>query len=301
MVPKKRYLYDHGLPFAKELGKNLDSQIKRIDLNKASLIIIDGGVGEGKTTMGIELADYINEKRGLEKVKLQVKDHPQLALGGEQFVRQLRKCYKEDLPAIVYDEAGDFNRRGSLTRFNAMINRTFETYRTFNIIVILCLPCFHALDNDLFLKGIPRLLIHLDRRSEKYGYFKGYSLYRMFYIRKKMDKMVVKQFAYQRVNPNLIGNFLDLTIERAKSLDKISTAGKLEVIKKSEIKLEGLLNYKDLAEKVGRSMIWCRKAVAELRIKHKRVINRVRYFDGDVANRLIDFLEDGGLDHEYKQ
>lgn len=297
----KRYLYDHGLPFSKELGLNADSQVARVELNKASLIIIDGGVGEGKTTLGIELADYINKKKGFDEVKLQGKNHPQLALGGEQFVKQLRKCYHEDLPVIVYDEAGDFNRRGSLTRFNAMINRTFETYRTFNIIVILCLPCFYVLDSDLFLKGIPRMLLHLDKRSETYGHFKAWSLYRMFYIRKKMDKMVVKQFAYQRVNPNFRGQFLDLAADRSKQLDKISTAGKLEVIKKSEIKLEGLLNYKDLSEKVGRSMIWCRRVVSELRIKHKRVIGRVRYFDGDVANRLVDFLEDGGLDNQNKK
>ena len=46
---KKRILYNYGLPFSKDLARNLDEQKERVKGRKASLIIIDGGIGEGKT------------------------------------------------------------------------------------------------------------------------------------------------------------------------------------------------------------------------------------------------------------
>ena len=68
-------------------------------------------------------------------------------------------CYQERFPAAGYDEAGDFNKRDSLSNFNAMINRTFETFRAFKIVVVLVLPSFSVLDNQLFDNMIPRLLL----------------------------------------------------------------------------------------------------------------------------------------------
>jgi len=287
-----RYVYDHGLPFNESLGKNLDNLIDRVAKKKASLIINDGGIGEGKTTIMVEEADYINKSYGLPPINLEVRKHPQLALGGSEFLSKLRACYEKKLPVIIYDEAGDFNRRGALTRFNAMLNRTFETFRGFRIIVILGLPSFRVLDNDLFDKNIPRLLIHLKDRKETYGNFYAYSLYRMLYIKEKMKKLVVKPFAYDQVEPNFRGQFLDLQPERAKQLDKISTKGKLDVLKKAEISVEGLVSYADLAKKVSRSVVWVKMVVNKLKIKHARLINRMKYFDGDVVNRLVDYLDD---------
>lgn len=290
----KKYLYDHGLPFSEKLGENIQDLVTRVKKGKAAMIIIDGGVGEGKTTLAVEIADYINKHYEQEQIALIYKKHPQLATGGEAFLKQLRECYILLLPVIAYDEAGDFNRRGSLTRFNAMLNRTFETYRAFKIIVILCLPSFWVLDNDLFFKGIPRLLLHLDSRSDQYGNFRGYSLYRMMYIRDRMQKLVVKTFAYDLVEPNFQGHFLDLEPERAKQLDKISTEGKLKSLQKAEVKIEGLMGYGELAHKLGRSIVWCRMAVGKLKLKPKRVISKAKYFDDTVLNRLADYLDEVG-------
>lgn len=294
----KKFVYEHGLPFSKILGINIKDLLNRIDINKASLAIVDGGVGEGKTTLGTEVADFVNKENNLHPIKLEIKQHPQLAQGGEAFLKQLRICYEKNLPVIVYDEAGDFNRRGALTRFNAMINRTFETYRAFKILVILCLPSFGVLDNEIFLKGIPRLLLHLDKRNIEYGYFRGYSLYRMMYIKDRMKKLVVKNFAYDLVEPNFRGNFLDLEPHRIKQLDRLTTKGKIDALKKAEIKIEGLINYNDISQKVGRSVVWVRVACSRLRIKPKRLIHRIKYFDNEVINRLADFMDEGGLTND---
>lgn len=290
-----RYTYDHGLPFSEKLKENIVDLVHRIRNKKASLLIIDGGVGEGKTTLAVEIADLVNEGEGIGKIRLEINNHPQLALGGSEFLKQLRICYETNLPVIVYDEAGDFNKRGALSRFNAMLNRTFETFRGFRILVILCLPSFNVLDVDLMDKQIPRLLLSLSNRSNKYGKFRGYSLYRMMYIKEKMKKLVVKPFAYNLVEPNFYGQFLDLTPERAKQLDKISTKGKIDVLKKSEIKIEGLMGYNEVATKLSRSIPWVRMAVSRLKIKPTRIINKARYFNEDIVNRLSDFIEDGGL------
>lgn len=289
-------LYDHGLPFSKALAENLEDLDKRVKNNKASLVIVDGMIGEGKTTLAMHVADYVNFLNDKPPVDLGNK-HPQLSMGGADFLKKLRACYDKDLPVVIYDEAGDFNKRGSLTRFNAMMNRTFETFRGFKIMVIVVLPSAHVLDQDLFDKGIPRMLLHTHGRTGSYGSFKAYSLYKALYIKEKMKKLVVKPFAYSIVHANHHGHFLDLSAQRSKLLDYVSTEGKLSMLRQSEIKVEGLMGYTEMANKVGRSVYWCRLKVAEHNIKHKRTINRVKYFDDDAVNRLMEVIEEAKENH----
>ena len=296
----KRYLYDHGLPFSEKLGVNLLTLKKRIEHHKAALLLIDGGVGEGKTTIGVEVADHYNSLYKQPPIDLTFKKHPQLAMGGEQFIRQLRKCYEQHLPVIFYDEAGDFSKRGSLSRFNAMLNRTFETYRGFKILVIIALPYFSVLDNHLFDLNIPRGLLHLRDRTETSGTFFGYSLVLMNWIRYWHDKLPkgIKYKCYKKTIPNFKGHFLDLEPRRSKQLDLISIKGKFDILKKAEIKIEGLMSYKDLADKLHRSIMWAKVAVNKLKIKEKRIIDRAKYFDETTLNRLADFIDEGGLKRE---
>jgi energy-coupling factor transporter ATP-binding protein EcfA2 len=103
-----RYLYDYGLPFSEILKENIDAQIERISNKKASLILIDGCIGSGKTTLAVHIADYVNKKSNLPEINLHKKEHHQLSLGGKEFTTFFRTCHKENLPICVYDEAGDF-------------------------------------------------------------------------------------------------------------------------------------------------------------------------------------------------
>lgn len=283
-------MYSHGLPYNKKLGQNIEDLIQRIKMGKASLVVIDGGLGEGKTTLAVHIADQVNKYYGLPQIEF----NEQLALGGKEFTEKLRICHKRKYPVIIYDEAGDFNRRGALTAFNSMINRTFEMFRAYRIFVILCLPSVSVLDNDLFMKNIPRLLLHLKGRGYHDGDFYGYSDYRMLYVRHKMDKLVVKSFAYSIVEPNFMGQFLNLEKERAKKLDTYSIRGKLKTLLQSEIKLQGLLAYTDLSHKLGRSMRWVRKVANELKIKPIKTIGKVKYFDENQLNRMGNYLDEHG-------
>lgn len=275
-----------------EAKKALDMQIKRVHKNKASLIIIDGQVGEGKTTWAVEVADYINSKNNLPQIDL--KEPKQYAYGGEDFTEKLRLCYESKLPVCIYDEAGDFNKRGALTKFNKMLNRTFETFRAFKIIVILVLPSFHVLDNDLFDKGIPRLLFHCHGRTETMGFFKAYGLYRMYYLKEAMRKAVVKQQAFSYTWPNFHGRFRDLSVTRSKQIDTISRRKKLSSLTDAEISMQGLLTYKDLSRKFNRTTVWVRVISNKLKIKPIKMIRRRQYFDESVIELFENYLEGTG-------
>lgn len=283
--------YANGLYFDNKLAENLDHLIDRVAKNKASLIIISGGVGEGKTTLGVHVLDYINSKHDLPVISLEVKNSPQLGMGGLQFLKKLRICYERKLPGLGYDEAGDFSKRGSLTQFNAMINRTFDTFRAFKCIIVIILPNFNVLDQDLFDKKIPRLLIVCKNRTQTYGNYSGYSLYRMELLKSYMKKFKIKNYAYSKVRPNFRGHFKDITPERSKQLDKLSTGSKLSILRSSEVRIEGLLTYPELATKLFKSVSWVRHAVNNLKIKENRKIRKVKYFDKHALNLLAEHLD----------
>ena len=280
---KKKYLYKHGFPFSQDLDLDIQDQVDRINSNKASMILIDGGVGQGKTTIATEVADRIQGS----PIDLET----QLALGGGDFIKKLKRCFKEDKRVIIYDEAGDFSSRGALTKFNHMLNRVFETYRTFKIIVILVLPSFSDLDKSLFKKQIPRFLIHCEERNNFYGNYKVYSLWHMWYLLHKMKKLVVQTDAFRFTEPCKHGHFLDLFPERSKELDRISTKNKTDILGHAEIQIEGLLSYSDLAKRLGRSIVWLRKAVSECKIKAKKKWKNKKYFDDNALNQLSEVVE----------
>ena len=288
-------VYDHGLPFSTKLAENLDDAFLRIKKNKASCIIIDGGVGEGKTTLGILVADFWNRKFASQgEVSLDLKYHPQLAMGGKQFAKQMRICFVDGFIVIIYDEGGDYSKRGAMTQFNAFLNRIFETYRAFRMLVIICLPSMAVLENTLFDNKIPRLLLHCQDRDDSDGSFKAYSLHRMFFLRFHMKKLEDKNFAYQIVEPNFVGHFLNLSSERSKALDKLTISGKLDILQGAELKLEGLVDRREVANRLAKSPSWVALACARLKIKPSRYVKKVAFYDKSIIDILQDFIMNGG-------
>jgi len=295
MTDDQPNLYKHGLPFSECLADNIRDLNQRIQNKKASLLIIDGGVGEGKTTLIVEVLDYINSLHGQPVIELETEKReagPQLAMGGADFLKKLTICHEKKLVCIGYDEAGDFSKRGSLTGFNAMLNRTFDTFRGYRILVILGLPNFNILDNNLFDNQIPRLLLHCMDRTSKSGSFAGYGLDEMNWIRYWMGKWPKHRTkAYTNVTPNFRGHFLDISPARSKMLDRVSTWSKLKILKKSSVKIEGLLSYPEMATKLERSPGWVKLACKNLGIKHARIVDKAKYFDPQVIDQLTEHLE----------
>ena len=281
-VKKKIYRYDNGLPFNTLLAKNLDSLKERIRIGKASMVIVDGGLGEGKTTMAVHVADYFQGK------PIDVKE--QYGMGGLSFQEKLEICYIKKHPVVIYDEAGDFNKRGALTYFNKQLSRIFETYRAFKILVVLVIPNMGLLDSTLFYNKIPQLLINCYNRLENYGNYRAYSLYRMYYIMEYMSRAVVKQKAYGKVRSNFKGQFLDLTPKRSKLLENLSKEGKKEIVTKATLSAQGFVNIKYIATKLNRGIEWVRLKINERGIQPVKKVKKAFYYDKEVLQILSEDL-----------
>ena len=65
-------------------------------------------------------------------------------------------------------------------------------------------------------------------------------------------------------------------------------------MKQAEIKFEGLLSYTELSRKVGRSEIWVKKAMSELKINHVKVFERRYYFSSSSIDVLLDYIDEKG-------
>lgn len=274
----RRIKYDNGLPFSDCLKNNLDSLELRTDVNKASMILLDGQMGSGKTTLAVHVADYIEGKEiDLEK---------QLALGGEDFTKKLKVCVEENKKVIIYDEAGDFSKKGALTAFNKQLNRIFETYRTFNIVIIMCLPFFDSLDKDIFLKGVVRFLVHNHSKRANYTKFKIYSLYRIYHMKMKLKKLAVPPQVYGIQRPNAYGYSLRLHPKREAALDTVSTDSKKAVLDAYDLSAKGYLSPLQIAKELGRSKTWVNGKIKELGIKPMHVYNKRHYFKDTILETL---------------
>lgn len=273
-------LYENGLPFDGPLDLNLQSLKKRVYLGKASLMIIDGLQGEGKTTLAVHCADHYQGK----EIDLKL----QYAMGGVQFMQKLEACRRRGASVLIYDEAGDFSRKGARTKFNFHLTRVFETFRAFKIFIILVLPNFNILDRSLFDAGVPRLLVNCYDRNENYGNYRAYDPDGIGWLRKIMDEKLLyhKSKAYNLQEPVFRGHFYDLYPERARLLDFLTVQGKSEILVHQSFAERGLLTFDDLALKLGRSVAWVRGVVARLKIRPEEVYKKRKYFSQAVLARL---------------
>jgi len=280
----KKTKFSNGKPFTNALVVAIKSLKKRVEDGKASLVIIDGIMGEGKTTLAVEV---------LEEYQGSAIDYDiQYAMGFQEFSKKFRKAVKTGVKAIIYDEAGDFNRRGWASTINKHLNRIFETYRKFGILIIMVQPSFYKFDSDMLVTGTPRLLLHCHSRSQTFGKFKGYGLWRMSFIKQRMEdrRLASKNEAYRFVTPNFYGLFYDLPEQRALKLDKISTQGKSEILEEIEIESSGLMDYVQLAQYLDRSVIWVKNKVSEMNLKPDKTHKRKKYFSKEIAWTLREKL-----------
>ena len=178
--------YKNGFNVTEGVVKNLRDLKYRVEVQKkASLLIIDGLQGEGKTTLGVICGDVYSG----EEIDLSV----QYAMGGDEFLKKLKECFEKKKKVLIYDEAGDFSSRSSLTKFNRNLSRVFETFRRFQIFIILILPCVKTIDRKLFDDGVPRMLLHCHGRGLKEGKVWGYDGVKAQRIVARMKKVEVPQ------------------------------------------------------------------------------------------------------------
>lgn len=288
------FLYPHGLPFSEILARNVDALMERIRKKKAAMIVVDGSVGEGKTTLGVHIADYVNLKYGKNGHWVDLDgEHIQLAVGGKDFGEKLLLCHKEKLLVLLYDEAGDFDKKTTLSRFNRNLMRIFEMYRGFRILVVLCLPKFYKLENELFENGIPRLGVHTEGRTETQGNFRAFDLEQMYYIKHHAQKIIVKPKAYDFGIPNFYGHFLDLPPWRSQALDRLSTSTKRSEVRKTVLDVRNRVTLANIAKHFGMSQRWVLLRFKQLDdIGTVKTFERKKWYEKDIIKKIEELEEE---------
>jgi hypothetical protein len=250
---------------------------------KASMIIIDGGIGQGKTTLGIQL---LEEYQDWEKIDF----GSQYGMGGEDFQKKIKVCYSKQKIVVIYDEAGDFNKRGAMSTLNKQLKRIFEVYRAFRILVILILPNFLSLDSSLFENNIPQILINCYNRNIHNGFLRCFDMAAMLYMRdmfrKSRGSELMAAKIHTKIRPNSTGRFYNLSKQRDKELDQLSTQGKISILDEINIKNNVMFSMKELSNATGYTQGTIKQKLCKMSIKPSVVYNRKNYYDKKILLML---------------
>jgi len=284
-------LFANGTPFDKPelIVKNIKTSIIRLKDRQPVLEIIDGGQSTGKTTLAVLKADEYNKASGQPVINLTEKDGVQYAFGGEQLIKKLPLCYDQNKPVIIYDESGDYNRKGALSRFNKTMDRAMDMVRIFQVAIIVVCHDFTKLPRELIDKKIATMLTHCKQRNPGSGYASAqvYDYTGMCWIQHYRKQEVVPEMAYSKVYPNFHFRFKDLSPERSSQLHSLGGGKKIELFKQTEVKISGLLNYKELSYKVGMSEIWVKQQIKKLHITEESIYKKKKYFNPEIAHTLL--------------
>lgn len=286
--------FEDGLPFFDEIyneetktsciQKELDLLYERLLIRKPVMIIIDGNSGDGKTTLAIEIADYYNKKIGKPPVNF---NGSQYAKGGKDFTKKIRQCHDEGFCCSIYDEGGDLNRKTTLSKFNRTMDMVFNQSRVYDQIVILITQSVGYLENDLFTKGIIRILFNCHGRKDKIkSNFRKYEIDRINYLRQAIKKEVTPTKAYQKISPNTHGIFYNISQKRDEELHQIGFKKKDEDISQGDLINDGLIDYETISHKTGQSLITTRLKIKKLGIKPERFHKKKAYFKQNIIERL---------------
>lgn len=297
-MEETKLYYQYGLPFSKYLASAFNQLNDRVlKLNKASFIIIDGAVGSGKTIAGVSVADYFNGAYILQADGSYIVDSSkfiglnlQYAMGAKDFMKKIVLCYKAGLHVMVYDEAGDFSKRGSLTKLNQDLNRIFEICRAFQVVIIIVLPNFFYIDRSVLDKEMIRALIRISRDSEKYSYYKMWDMNGLNWIKWRSMKLPVPNQCYNYQKPIQEGCFLPLNEERMSMLrhlsnkDKISTAESISAKSDSH---KSLSTIKHIATIYNVSLSTVREFIRNHKVKSKGIEGKTNLYDGKDIERIV--------------
>lgn len=286
------WLYSNGFPYYPDyiITKLVDKIMLRRQHHKPNLIVIDGVSSSGKTTLAIHLVDEINKRVGLEPVSLDKDNHIQIGIGASDFLKNLTICKKNGLPAIIYDEAGEYNKRGWASKLNKVLDGVFDTFRAYDIAIIMVLHDFSELPKHIFGVRIISTLIHTLERKSNYGIAKLYSHKRIYWLLKYKKELVHPEDAYNKEQCNRKIVFKNLSPDRAKQLDVLCTTHKYSKLEQSALKVEGLLSINDISVNLGRGTFWVRQAISKLGIKPKECVNKKFYYEPKVIDRLYPLI-----------
>lgn len=227
-----KYYYATGLN--KQLRHNLND-FKKLVLNKHKpvMIVIDGGLGSGKSTTAETIAKYIQPGFNPEI---------QVGRGVAEFAEAWERTEQlevddKTVKCCVFDEAQGFDRSQGRTKLNTALRNFFYTFRDAKTIIILVLPHFSRLDPSIYETKAVQCLIHI---LETHNTYIDYSCYDLYSILRMVDflsynnkqKFLSKMTVYHKFTPNFYGHIRKPKEKTQSFIDEQSTIGKKDLRKK---------------------------------------------------------------------
>lgn len=270
--------------------KLLDQALLELDGNASlPVIFIDGGQLSGKTTLAVHGIDHINRKTGKPLMDLKDTDNVQYAMGGEQFLKKLPEASSQKYRIVVYDEAGDYARKGAMTRFNKVMDKAIDVMRVHKCIIIFICHYFpKQVPSEMMDKGLVSCLLHCISRKpgQSYTSVKVYDKESCAYMVNHWIKLVKVPGHIYRLTPNFMFNFNDIEPERSIQLANLGRTKKKDLWDMAEIRLNGLLTQKEMAQSLNMSVEWVRKKLKDIEGDAEKVYKNKKYYNMSVVEQL---------------
>ncbi len=167
-----------------------DSVLNR---NDDFLMVIDGPVSTGKTTVSFQVALFLDPDFNLSKV----------CFTADQWLEAIENAVKGD--CIVLDEAMLLMGRNALSGINKDVIFKLSQIRSKNLFLLFNLPSAFDIDRNIFLHRASTLLHTYTPEFMKKGYYQ-------VYFEDEMKQLYIygkKYYSYKKPHPNYHGNFSD--------------------------------------------------------------------------------------------
>lgn len=262
----------------------IDEQIKRLDVNKPSVLVIDGMHGAGKTCLASHIAQYVESQ-----YKAQFDYKNQVGKGMEKFLEKLNYVKKNNLHVVIYDEAEDFERRGAMSKFNRLLNRVFSVLRATQIMVIVVLGMVDKLEKEPLKKGLVRALINVHDRGARTADVRIYDGGNIFYLLNQIMLMEKKGVhpaqAYRKTMPLFRTRVLKPDEADAKAWDMIDLREKGDILDTASLRTKGLMDIKELSRESGYAVMTLRAMFSKLKPDVVK-IGRKNYYYKSILERI---------------
>jgi len=173
------------------LQKNLEMLKKAVDLNWDACGFFSGFEGDGKTTLAIQLAYYVDRSFNLDRI----------VFTGEQFKTA---CLNgKPKTAIVFDESYyAFTSQATMTKSARVLNSMLTMIRKKQLFIFIVAPTFFDIQKYIAVHR-SRFLIHIYSKGLERGFF-------AFYNRARKQQLFMKGRRENNMSvtkPNFIGRF----------------------------------------------------------------------------------------------
>lgn len=182
---QERYIDGYLLKVCEEIKKLLDK-------DRDVVCIVDGGVGDGKSTIAQIVAMVVDPTFNASRMYFEGEEAKQGIVNSEQ-----KKSH------IIDETFAMLNIRRAMSNLNITLTSVFSEIRQKNLFIVMCLPSIFDLDRNLAIHR-SMFLIHTYSRNGERGYFR-------FYGRRAKAKLFASQYAkktYQYLaRPTFWGRF----------------------------------------------------------------------------------------------